>query len=58
MRWTGKSWKTVANPEDDTFGAMAGVYAVSASDAWAVGWVSPGATEKTRIEHWNGKTWS
>jgi len=37
--------------------ALAGVTAISAKDAWAVGWTS-GALPKPILAHWNGSNWS
>jgi hypothetical protein len=37
--------------------ALAGVKAISARDAWAVGWTS-GALPKPILAHWNGNSWS
>src|SRR5206468_11545257 len=34
-----------------------GVAASSASNAWAVGYYSPGSWEQTLMEHWNGTAW-
>jgi hypothetical protein len=52
-------------------GYLAGVSALSASDAWAVGWYEPtsgtqacaapgssGDGQCSLVEHWNGKTWT
>jgi hypothetical protein len=54
-RWTGKRWITVASPNygsaDNT---LHGVYAPSASSAWAVGGFS---ALFPVIERWNGKKW-
>jgi hypothetical protein len=40
---------------------LTGVSALSASDAWAVGWEQPSSSSLDRvtlIEHWNGKSWT
>jgi hypothetical protein len=52
------SWVTMSsrNPGsgDNNLNAVA---AVSATSVWAVGDYFVGATTKTLVEHWNGKTW-
>ena len=39
-------------------GWLAGVSAVKARDAWAVGWVPSPGEENALIVHWNGRAWS
>lgn len=39
-------------------GALSGVAAVSASNAWAVGSTGSQAAEKVLMLHWNGKSWA
>jgi hypothetical protein len=59
-RWNGSTWKQVptANPSGQTHGnLLLGVTALSASNAWAVGYTDTGTTWKTLVEHWNGTTW-
>ena len=53
--WTGNGWRPVA--AGSGVGTLNSVSADSASDAWAVGTSSIGATVSTRIEHWNGAKW-
>jgi hypothetical protein len=49
MRWTGRSWTRVPGPATPGGSELAGVAAVSARDAWAVG--------GGLILRWNGTTW-
>jgi hypothetical protein len=53
-RWNGTGWRRVPSPSPAGGAALAGVAAVSASSAWAVGDVGTG---KTLIERWNGTAW-
>jgi hypothetical protein len=59
-RWNGTRWSTVPSPnpsagENDLWG----VWAASATDAWAVGFYSTSTGgQKTLAEHWNGTSWS
>jgi erythromycin esterase-like protein len=59
--WNGKAWEmqpspspSGSNPYSTNF--LEGVAAVSASDAWAVGYYNNG-TDVPLVEHWNGKAW-
>lgn len=58
LRWNGTAWKQVPTPRNPFPGrgeGLAGVAAVSASDAWAVGYAAGGGAGW--IVHWNGKAW-
>jgi hypothetical protein len=58
--WNGYHWKRVPAPAPRPASQLQGVSAVSASDAWAVGWTGYNAsngTIRTFIVHWNGRTW-
>jgi hypothetical protein len=61
LHWNGTAWKQVASPGPAKVGALNGVAATSASNAWAVGCAGhcfgPMATTKTMIVHWNGTAW-
>ena len=59
FRWNGTSWKRVAspNPGGADGNQLFSVASVSAAGAWAVGDYFSGTTEKTLIEHWNGRSW-
>jgi hypothetical protein len=59
-RWNGKSWTKVPSPNASgaTESYLAGVSAVSASNAWAVGWSAASSAYQPLIEHWNGTAWS
>ncbi len=60
LRWTGTAWVRVWSPNVDRNGALAGVAATSASNAWAVGEyiASTNGDPYTLILHWNGKSWN
>jgi len=59
-RWNGTSWTVVPSPnpgsgQDDM---LYSVTAVSATDAWAVGYYSDSNRSETLTEHWNGSNWT
>lgn len=58
-RWNGRSWKVARAAETNGFlgGLLDGVAATSARNAWAVGLMSNGSSDRTLIQHWNGKSW-
>lgn len=70
--WDGKTWKRVASPNPGADRSLAGVAAVSRSNAWAVGsyesprfFTVPGAPQQfsvpvsaTLILHWDGSSWT
>jgi erythromycin esterase-like protein len=57
--WNGKAWKVQKSPDPSSGGVnvLYGVAAVSASDAWAVGYYFNGRNDQTLVEHWNGRDW-
>jgi hypothetical protein len=61
LRWNGTAWKQVPSPALAGVGALNGIAATTASDAWAVGCAGhcfgPMATTKTMIVRWNGSAW-
>jgi len=57
MRWNGRAWKIVANPSPGQEPSLAGVSAVSARNAWAVGSYLAGSNNQTLIMHWDGRAW-
>ncbi len=61
LRWNGTAWKRVPSPRLAKTGALNGVAASSARNAWAVGCAGhcfgPGATTKTMTVRWNGTAW-
>jgi hypothetical protein len=61
LHWNGTTWTRVASPNPGGPGEannLQGVAAVSASDAWAVGYCfSRNSTGRTMILHWNGRIW-
>src|SRR5258707_9723796 len=54
LHWTGQSWATTAVPFVKD-GYLTGVFAASASDAWAVGAVFGSAA--MLLYHWDGSAW-
>ena len=57
-QWNGTSWSVVSNPTFATPGnCLSAVAVVSATDIWAVGFISSGVQE-TLIEQWNGTSWN
>src|SRR5579862_7982306 len=61
--WNGSTWRVVPSV-DPAVGrhetsTLGGVVAISASNAWAVGFYEKSTTSfRTLIEHWNGSKWS
>jgi hypothetical protein len=60
IRWDGASWTTIPSPNVRLINAFKAVDALSASDAWAVGY-----TRETDVivfhplaEHWDGAAWT
>jgi hypothetical protein len=52
------NWVQTKSPNIGTGdNSLAGVAAISASDAWAVGYAFFGVNTKSLAEHWNGKSW-
>ena len=61
VHWDGTSWTRVPSPLGESKKAtLAGVSAVSATDAWAVGRVANSTTgqQRTLILHWDGTSWT
>jgi hypothetical protein len=57
--WNGHAWKFVPSPALPS-SVLRSVSAVSATDAWAVGYyqrVPADPAPQSLIEHWNGKVW-
>jgi hypothetical protein len=61
LRWNGITWKRAPSPALARTGALNGIAATSASNAWAVGCAGhcfgPQATTRTMIARWNGTAW-
>jgi hypothetical protein len=58
LRWDGFNWYPVSTPNPGGSGyTFTGVEALSANDAWAVGY-STGAADRPFAMHWNGTQWS
>jgi hypothetical protein len=58
LHWNGASWKQVTSPNPGASDSLAGVSAVSAQTAWAVGTTSRGSTDSALILRWNGHGWA
>jgi hypothetical protein len=66
LHWNGKAWAQVPSPDpvtvkssELTWNILQGVTALSATNAWAVGYSETSLNgSKTMIFHWNGKTWT
>jgi hypothetical protein len=57
-RWNGTAWKLRKSPNKNTnANGFQGVDAISASNAWAVGFYTKGSKTQTLAEHWNGTAW-
>jgi hypothetical protein len=61
LHWNGSTWTRQSSPAQAKIGALNGVAATSASNAWAVGCAGhcfgPMATTQTMIVRWNGTAW-
>ncbi len=60
LHWNGKAWVKAASPAPGTGSLLTGASAVSASNAWAVGYSFSNNVNVTHplILHWNGSTWT
>jgi hypothetical protein len=58
--WNGRAWKVQPSPNPGSYSDfLQSVTALSATDAWAVGYYSSSeANAFTLVEHWNGRTWT
>ena len=59
--WNGRTWTRTVSPSPGPRPknvVLAGVTAISARNAWAVGSFNDNTTPKILIEHWNGRTWT
>jgi len=58
--WNGSSWTRVSSPDAaGSVNVLYGVTAISADDAWAVGFTKTAdGDEKTLTMHWDGSTWT
>jgi hypothetical protein len=57
--WDGSSWTRVPSPNAAGSGNyLEGVTAISANDAWAVGFTQTGSDWVSLIMHWDGHTWT
>jgi hypothetical protein len=58
--WNGTTWRFVPSPNaTDGYNELFGVDALSARNAWAVGYANIAlyGSERTLILHWNGSSW-
>jgi hypothetical protein len=55
LHWNGTRWTQVPSPSPNNYAPIPGVSAVSATDAWAVGYT---VGLKTVILRWNGTRWA
>ena len=64
IHWNGSRWAKMASPSLGDTGhvnVLSGLAAISADDAWAVGWVSgtgPGSINRALTLHWDGAAWT
>jgi hypothetical protein len=57
--WDGTSWAVVASPNPGTANNwLFGVTALSATNAWAVGWYANTNIQQPLILHWDGSAWT
>ncbi len=56
-QWNGSHWTIVASPSLGASSDLRAVTALSASNAWAVGYDLQGNAIRTLVEHWNGTRW-
>ncbi len=59
--WNGHRWRVVTSPDPGGTSASSvlnGIWAASASNIWAVGYVQLHGIAHALIEHWNGKAWT
>lgn len=59
QHWDGTEWSIVPSPSPGTvFNELRAVAAVSANDAWAVGFCAGWYRRSTLILHWDGASWN
>jgi hypothetical protein len=56
--WNGSAWSIVSSPNATGANQLRAVVAISATNAWAVGFSNNNGTVHTLTEHWNGSKWS
>lgn len=57
--WDGRSWRSVPVEQPPGDGAgFTDVLALSPTDAWAIGYTSPGAAGAPLLMHWDGTAWT
>ena len=58
LHWDGHTWRQVTSPSPGTAAWLNAVGAVSATNAWAVGFLDNGGVGQPLILHWNGQKWA
>ncbi len=60
MHWNGSAWSRVPSPGDTSAHStyLYDVAAVSATDAWAVGYDQNSGSSAAFVERWNGSAWN
>jgi len=58
LHWNGSTWSVAKTPEPGSSSVLAGVTAVSTTDAWAVGWYETGRALFPLLIHWDGSRWT
>lgn len=60
MHFDGSAWTVVPSPNLPNGNRLAGVVAISPTNAWAVGWTSNPSSldDKSFSMHWDGASWS
>lgn len=56
--WNGTQWSIVPSPDPGIGDNLFGVTALSATNAWAVGYTLGSNSGGTLIEHWDGTQWN
>lgn len=57
--WDGSRWTRTRARVSGIGGSLGGVFALTSSNAWAVGaYVPQGIAARTLTEHWDGRVWS
>ncbi len=59
MQWDGSAWQfaSLTLPNDQNWGELRSVVALSATNAWVVGTATQAGQSRTLIAHWDGASW-